>query len=160
MIRIVEAPVDPMEPPKFKHKRVPGGPGSPPVPEMHSPPRKLSSKDMADWKIPPAVSNWKNAKGYTIAIDKRVGMEGRSHLTMEINDNFAKLAEALQVAQETAAQSIAMRNKERESEARRQKEKREEELRRVAREARAGRTGMPEPGEEFVPESRYDREVG
>ena len=34
VIRMVEAPVDPMEPPKFKHKRVPRGPPSPPVPRQ------------------------------------------------------------------------------------------------------------------------------
>ena len=49
---MVEAPVDPMEPPKFKHKRVPRGPPSPPVPVMHSPPRKITAKDQQVWKIP------------------------------------------------------------------------------------------------------------
>ena len=63
VIRMVEAPVDPMEPPKFKHKRVPRGPPSPPAPVMHSPPRKLTVKDQQDWKIPPCISNWKNIKG-------------------------------------------------------------------------------------------------
>ena len=29
---------------------------------MHSPPRPLTVKDQQDWKIPPCVSNWKNAK--------------------------------------------------------------------------------------------------
>ena len=48
-------------PPKFKHKRVPRGPGTPPPPVHHSPPRKLTQKDQKDWKIPPCVSNWKNA---------------------------------------------------------------------------------------------------
>ena len=64
VIRMVEAPVDPMEPPKFKHKRVPRGPPSPPAPVMHSPPRKLTAKDQQDWKIPPCISNWKNIKGW------------------------------------------------------------------------------------------------
>ena len=45
VIRMVEAPSDPMEPPKFKHKRVPRGPPSPPAPVMHSPPRKITLKD-------------------------------------------------------------------------------------------------------------------
>ena len=34
---------------------------------------------MADWKIPPCVSNWKNAKGYTIPLDKRLAADGRGH---------------------------------------------------------------------------------
>lgn len=34
IIRVQAMPVDPMEPPAFKHKKLPGGPGSPPVPIM------------------------------------------------------------------------------------------------------------------------------
>ena len=66
LIRVVEAPIDPLDPPRFKHKKVPRGPPSPPPPVMHSPPKKLSQKDVADWKIPPCVSNWKNPKGLKI----------------------------------------------------------------------------------------------
>ena len=39
--------------------QVPRGPGSPPVPVMHSPPRSISAKEQVDWKIPPSISNWK-----------------------------------------------------------------------------------------------------
>jgi len=42
--------------------QVPRGPGSPPVPVMHSPPRAVSVKDQQDWKIPSCISNWKNPK--------------------------------------------------------------------------------------------------
>ena len=75
---MVEMPTDPLEPPKFKHKKVPAGPPSPPVPVMHSPPRKVTVKDQQAWKIPPCISNWKNAKGYTIPLDKRLAADGRS----------------------------------------------------------------------------------
>ena len=66
-----------MEPPKFRHKKVPRGAGSPPVPVMHSPPRAVSVKDQQDWKVPPCISNWKNPKGYTIPLDKRLAADGR-----------------------------------------------------------------------------------
>jgi SNW domain-containing protein 1 len=79
IIKMHEMPVDPLEPPKFKHKKAPRGPPSPPVPVMHSPPKKISQKDMQDWKIPPCVSNWKNARGYTIPLDKRLAADGRGH---------------------------------------------------------------------------------
>ena len=69
--------MDPLEPPKFRHKKVPRGAGSPPVPVMHSPPRSVSTKELQDWKIPPCISNWKNAKGYTIPLDKRLAADGR-----------------------------------------------------------------------------------
>ncbi|GAB4828387.1 hypothetical protein Ancab_035385 [Ancistrocladus abbreviatus] len=52
IIRMVEMPVDPLEPPKFKHKSVPKASGSPPVPVMHSPPRLVTVKDQQDWKNP------------------------------------------------------------------------------------------------------------
>ena len=73
---MVEAQIDPMEPPKHKHKKVPRGSGSPPVPVLHSPPRKLTVQDQQAWKIPPCVSNWKNARGYTIPLDKRLAADG------------------------------------------------------------------------------------
>ena len=71
-----QAPSDPLEPPKFRHKKVPRGPGSPPVPVMHSPPRSVDAKEQADWKIPPSISNWKNPKGYDPA-----GQEARRRRT-------------------------------------------------------------------------------
>ncbi|KAJ0763380.1 putative SKI-interacting protein, SKIP [Helianthus annuus] len=99
---MVEMPVDPLEPPKFKHKRVPKANGSPPVPVMHSPPRPVTVKDQQDWKIPPCISNWKNPKGYTIPLDKRLAADGRGLQEVQINDNFAKLSEALYVAEQQA----------------------------------------------------------
>ncbi|CAL5206310.1 unnamed protein product [Lathyrus oleraceus] len=103
VIRMVEMPVDPLEPPKFKHKRVPKASGSPPVPVMHSPPRPVTVKDQQDWKIPPCISNWKNPKGYTIPLDKRLAADGRGLQEVQINDNFAKLFEALYVSEQKAS---------------------------------------------------------
>ncbi|MED6184736.1 hypothetical protein PIB30_050409 [Stylosanthes scabra] len=45
VVRMFEMPVDPLEPPKFKHKRVPKASGSPPVPVMHSPPRPVTERE-------------------------------------------------------------------------------------------------------------------
>jgi len=77
IIKMYEAPVDPLEPPRHKHKKVPRGPGSPPAPVLHSPPRKITAQDQKEWTIPPCVSNWKNKKGYAIALDKRLAADGR-----------------------------------------------------------------------------------
>lgn len=41
VVELVEAQVDPMEPARHKHKKVPRGPPEDPVPVMHSPPRKV-----------------------------------------------------------------------------------------------------------------------
>jgi SNW domain-containing protein 1 len=77
IIKMQDMPIDPLEPPKFRHTKVPRGTGSPPVPVMHSPPRPVTAEDHANWKIPPCISNWKNAKGYTIPLDKRLAADGR-----------------------------------------------------------------------------------
>lgn len=142
IIRMVEMPVDPLEPPKFKHKRVPKASGSPPVPVMHSPPRPVTVKDQQDWKIPPCISNWKNPKGYTIPLDKRLAADGRGLQEVQINDNFAKLSEALYVAEQKAREAVAMRSKVQKELMLKEKERKEQELRALAQKARSERTGM------------------
>lgn len=154
IIRMVEMPVDPLEPPKFKHKRVPKASGSPPVPVMHSPPRPVTVKDQQDWKIPPCISNWKNPKGYTIPLDKRLAADGRGLQDVQINDNFAKLSEALYVAEQKAREAVAMRSKVQKEMMMKEKEKKEMELRELARKARSERTGTAAPAAANMPSER------
>jgi SNW domain-containing protein 1 len=142
VIKMVEAAVDPLEPPKFKHKKVPGGPPDAPVPVMHSPPRKVSVADQQAWKIPPCVSNWKNSRGYVIPLDKRVAADGRSMLEPTINDNFAKLSEALLIAERKARDEVETRAAIQKKLAMKQKEDKEAELRDLAARARLERTGV------------------
>ncbi|MQL71448.1 hypothetical protein Taro_003770 [Colocasia esculenta] len=154
IIRMVEMPVDPLEPPKFKHKRVPKASGSPPVPVMHSPPRPVTVKDQQDWKIPPCISNWKNPKGYTIPLDKRLAADGRGLQEVQINDNFAKLSEALYVAEQKAREAVAMRSKVQRELMMKEKERKEQELRALAQRARSERTGIaPAPAVAPAPSS-------
>ncbi|XP_031092350.1 SNW/SKI-interacting protein A-like [Ipomoea triloba] len=145
---MVEMPVDPLEPPKFKHKRVPKASGSPPVPVMHSPPCPVTVKDQQDWKISPCISNWKNPKGYTIPLDKRLAVDGRGLQEVQINDNFVKLSEALYVAEQKAREAVAMRSKVQKEMMMKEKEKKEMELRELARKARSERTGIAPPASE------------
>ncbi|KAF9605472.1 hypothetical protein IFM89_017491 [Coptis chinensis] len=145
IIRMVEMPVDPLEPPKFKHKRVPKASGSPPVPVMHSPPRPVTVKDQQDWKIPPCISNWKNPKGYTIPLDKRLAADGRGLQEVQINDNFAKLSESLYVAEQKAREAVAMRSKVQKEMFMKEKDRKEQELRALAQKARSERTGGSGP---------------
>ncbi|RLN09668.1 SNW/SKI-interacting protein [Panicum miliaceum] len=150
IIRMSEMAVDPLEPPKFKHKRVPRASGSPPVPVMHSPPRPVTVKDQQDWKIPPCISNWKNPKGYTIPLDKRLAADGRGLQEVQINDNFAKLSEALYVAEQKAREAVQMRSKVQRELMLKEKERKEQELRALAQKARMERTGGP-PAPSAVP---------
>jgi SNW domain-containing protein 1 len=147
VIRMVEAPVDPMEPPKFKHKRVPRGPPSPPVPVMHSPPRKITQKDQQDWKIPPCISNWKNLKGYTIPLDKRLAADGRGLQEVSISDNFAKLSESLYIAERNAREEVEKRAHIQKKLAAKDKERKEDELRELAQRAREERAVAPPPAQ-------------
>eukprot|EP01116_Phalansterium_solitarium_P000122 TRINITY_DN10081_c0_g1_i1.p1 TRINITY_DN10081_c0_g1~~TRINITY_DN10081_c0_g1_i1.p1 ORF type:complete len:575 (+),score=235.23 TRINITY_DN10081_c0_g1_i1:152-1876(+) len=139
IIRMSEMPTDPMEPPKFRHKKVPRGPPSPPVPVMHSPPRKVTIKDQQDWKIPPCISNWKNSKGYVIPLDKRLAADGRGLQEQHINDNFAKLSESLYIAERNAREEVSKRAEIDKRLKLKEKEKKEELLRKLAQEARMQR---------------------
>ncbi|KAJ3108475.1 mRNA splicing protein [Phlyctochytrium planicorne] len=142
IIRMMEAPVDPMEPPRFKHKKVPRGPPSPPVPVLHSPPRKVSAEEQKNWVIPPCISNWKNAKGYTIPLDKRLAADGRGIQDVQINDNFAKLGEALAIADRHAREEVKVRAEMQSKLAAKEKKEKEEKLRMLAQRARDERAGI------------------
>ncbi|KAI1287948.1 SNW domain-containing protein 1 [Halotydeus destructor] len=143
IIRMVEVQKDPLEPPKFKiNKKIPQAPPSPPPPIMHSPTRKVTVKEQQEWKIPPCISNWKNAKGYTIPLDKRLAADGRGLQQVHINENFAKLSEALHIADRKAREAVEMRGQMEKKIAQKEKEKKEENLRKLAQKARDERAGI------------------
>ena len=139
IFKIVQKQQDPMEPPKFKHKKIPRGPPSPPPPVMHSPPRKLTAEDQEAWKIPPPVSNWKNPKGYTVPLDKRLAADGRAMQDVTINDKFAQFAEALFTADRHAREEVKLRGQMQQKLAEKEKLSKEEHLREMARKAREER---------------------
>lgn len=159
VIRMVEVQQDPFEPPKFQRKKVPGGPPSPPVPVMHSPPRKVSQADQLAWKIPPCVSNWKNSKGYTRPLDKLLAADGRGLQDPTINDNFAKVSEALYIAERVAREEVERRASMEKLKATKMKEHKEEELRDMASRLRDERThGLQEDDDESEDEEEDIRD--
>ncbi|EMC93924.1 hypothetical protein BAUCODRAFT_214423 [Baudoinia panamericana UAMH 10762] len=139
IMKIVHRQQDPMEPPKHKIKKIPRGPPSPPPPVMHSPPRKLTAEDQEAWRIPPPVSNWKNPKGYTVPLDKRLAADGRGLQDVTINDKFAQLSEALHMAERHSREEVAQRQRMQQRLAEKEKEAKEENLRRLAQKAREER---------------------
>lgn len=148
VIRLVEAQVDPMEPPRFKiNKKIPRGPPSPPAPVLHSPTRRVTVKEQREWKIPPCISNWKNAKGYTVPLDKRLAADGRGLQQLHINENFAKLAEALYIADRKAREAVETRAQLEKKLAQKEKEQKEEHLRLLAQKARDERAGIKTGGD-------------
>lgn len=140
IMKIVERQQDPMEPPKFKHKKIPRGPPSPPPPVMHSPPRKLTAEDQEAWKIPPPISNWKNPKGYTVPLDKRLAADGRGLQDVTINDKFAQFAEALFTADRHAREEVKQRAAMQQKVAERERMEKEDQLRMLAQKAREERS--------------------
>ncbi|KAL8743480.1 MAG: hypothetical protein Q9190_004180 [Brigantiaea leucoxantha] len=142
VMKIVERQQDPMEPPKFKHKKIPRGPPSPPPPILHSPPRKLTAEDQEAWKIPPVTSQWKNPKGYTIPLDKRLAADGRGLQDVTINDNFAQFAEALFTADRHAREEVKQRAAMQQKLAEKERQEKEEQLRSLAQKAREDRARM------------------
>eukprot|EP00919_Chromeraceae_sp_WS-2016_P022055 GHVR01052405.1.p1 GENE.GHVR01052405.1~~GHVR01052405.1.p1 ORF type:complete len:497 (+),score=150.85 GHVR01052405.1:49-1539(+) len=139
VVRMVEKQVDILEPPKFKHKKMPRGGGSPPPTIQHSPPRKLTAQDQKDWKIPPCVSNWKNQKGYTVPLDKRLQADGRQLKDSVVNDKFASLAEDLYIAERKAREEIKLRGEMLKQQKAVEEQQREEELRTLAKQSKEER---------------------
>ncbi|KAH6654981.1 SKIP/SNW domain-containing protein [Truncatella angustata] len=139
IMKIIERQRDPMEPPKFKHKKIPRGPPSPPPPIMRSPPRKLTAQDQEDWKIPPPISNWKNPKGFTVPLDKRLAADGRGLQDVAINDKFAQVSEALYMADRHAREEVRQRAVMQQRLAEKEKSQKEENLRMLAQQARQDR---------------------
>lgn len=154
IMKIVQRQADPMEPPKHRIKKVPRGPPSPPPPVMHSPPRKLTAEDQEAWRIPPPVSNWKNPKGYTVPLDKRLAADGRGLQDVTINDKFAQFAEALHTADRYAREEVQQRQRMQQRLAEKEKEAQEEHLRLLAQKAREGKQADRMPRRESSARSR------
>lgn len=158
IIKMVDLPQDPLEPPKFKHTKVPGRPASPPAPILRSPPRKLTAQDQKDWAIPSTVSNWKNQKGFTISLDKRMAADGRGLEDVKVNDNFAKFSEVLNQNEKTMRDDIDKRREMQQRVAERQAQEQEEKLRELARRARQEReVGDESKGKEKEADGEDDR---
>ncbi|KPV72312.1 uncharacterized protein RHOBADRAFT_46766 [Rhodotorula graminis WP1] len=142
IIKMMDVVEDPLEPPRFKGKKIPRGPPSPPPPILRSPPRKVTAQEQKEWMIPPCVSNWKNNKGYTIPLDKRLAADGRGLQDVQINDRFAQFSEALYVADRHAREEVRQRALMQQKIASKEKEAKEENLRMMAQRAREERSGV------------------
>lgn len=168
IIQMVPAQVDPIMPPKHKHRKVPRGPAEDPVPVLHAPPRKLTKEERDKWNVPACISNWKNTRGYTIPLDKRLAADGRGLREHTINSNFATLSESLYVAERQARQEVRLRSQVQRKLSMQEKDRRENELRELANQARlersalssgkSGRTEVNEKGagEGHLQSSQYD----
>lgn len=143
VIQMVPAQIDPMMPPKHKHVKAPPGPAEDFVPVLHAPPEKLTKEEREAWNIPACISNWKNTRGYTIPLDKRLAADGRGlREDGTINSNFATLSESLYLAERQAREEVRLRSLVQKRQAESERERRERELRELAMKARMDRGGV------------------
>lgn len=136
LVKMVAMPVDPLQPPKFHHKRIPRPPPSPPAPRLHTPPRKVTAEEQRSWRIPPCISSWKNPKGYTVPLDKRLAADGKHLQEKALNPRLADLAEALYIAEGHNRREIEMRAAVERKVAVQERRKKDEQLRRLAEHVR------------------------
>jgi SNW domain-containing protein 1 len=144
IIQMVPALVDPLMPPKHKHIKAPRGPAEDVVPVLHAPSstRKLTKEEQDAWKVPACISNWKNQRGYTIPLDKRLAADGRGLVDAEINTtNFAAFSESLWTAERLARAEVQTRAKTQQALAQAAAQERDEALRNLAQQARRERGG-------------------
>ena len=136
IVKMREVQIDPLNPPQYKHKRVARGPPSPPATILRSPPKKLTIKDQQEWKVPPCISNWKNARGYTIPLQMRLSADGRTLKQYTINEKFGKFSDTIYIAEEQARREIEERNQVQQSISYKEFLRKEDVMRQRANEAR------------------------
>ncbi|KAK6203317.1 component of the spliceosome [Scheffersomyces amazonensis] len=142
IIQVRQYVEDPMLPPKFKLRKNRHKTPSPPPPilknvnELES---KLTKEDREKWKIPAAISNWKNNQGFTISLDKRIlaanggSVPGESQLETNLNiEKFGNLSTALEDADRKAREEIRVKNEAAKLQAIKDKQEKELQLKRLA----------------------------
>ncbi|VEU21422.1 DEKNAAC102750 [Brettanomyces naardenensis] len=161
VIKIVDRQQDPTLPPAFKIRKTPQGPNEEaPVPILHEESTaKLTKEEQKKWSIPPAISNWKNTKGFTISIDKRLASMAEDKSRFDVSDRFGALSEALDKANNEAKEELKMRARLKQKLEKQKLLESQKKLGRIAREARsASKWGTEEEGEGRIEDSVTKRE--
>lgn len=135
-ISITTKQVDPLEPSKFKHRRIQKESNEAPVTILRSPQKKVSAEEMRSLKIPPCLSNYSNQKGYTIPLHMRVMGDMRKNNELIVNENFNKLSDVLGLIEKESKRELEERAKAKDALRILNNIKQEQELIRAAEEAR------------------------
>lgn len=149
IFKIVEQAIDPLQPNTIKATKVVAPEEEEAVAPIYhrtdnSDTTKILSKEERDrWNIPAAISSWKNPKGYTIALEKRLAMDARYNpdnlKPHEVSDGFSKLSAALENADRKARKEIKLRAEAKRQLAEEETRKKEEKLLSLAQKAREDR---------------------
>ncbi|AAS52281.1 ADR361Wp [Eremothecium gossypii ATCC 10895] len=144
IIKIVDHVADPLQPSQIKRKKVVAPPTDEPVaPILHSATEKLTKEQREQWRIPSAVSNWKNPNGYAIDLEKRIAIDGRYNregtAIPAVNEKLLELTNALEEAESKAREEVRNRAEARKQEAEQQVRLKEDKLRELAQRSREER---------------------
>lgn len=168
-LKVVEHAKDPLQPNAQRAKKVVAPPVDDPLtPIFHKTDstektKKLSKEERDMWKIPPAISSWKNPNGYTVGIDKRLAMDGRYSKDQmrahEINDGFVQLSTALENADRKARQELKLKAEAKRQIAEEENKEKEEKLRLLAQKAKEERSRHRNKRNHRAIEDRNDHEA-
>lgn len=92
-------------------------------------------------------------------LDKRLAADGRGLQQLHINENFAKLAEALYIADRKAREAVETRAQLERKLAQKEKELKEEHLRQLAQKARDERAGIKTANAATNNDEEKEREI-
>lgn len=148
-LKIVQHAQDPLQPSQVKAGKVVAPPVEEPLaPILHKTDSagaasKVTREEREKWNIPAAISSWKNPKGYTISLEKRLEMDARFSKenagSQKVNEGFAKLSDALDVADREARREMRIRAENKRRLADEEMQEKEQKLRLLAQKAREER---------------------
>lgn len=135
---------DPMLPPKFKLRKNRHKAPEAPTPILKDTKETtLTKEEREKWKIPAAISNWKNNQGFTIALDKRVLANGQPTINDVNIEKFGDLSSALESAEKTSRIELQERQEALKEQAEKEKKEKAAQLQELSSLARSHRRDRP-----------------
>jgi len=95
----------------------------------------VTAEEQKAWRVPPCISSWKNPKGYTVPLDKRLAADGKHLQEKALNSRIADFAEALYVAEQHKREEVQLRARVEARVAEQERRRADEKLREIAEEA-------------------------
>ena len=143
LVSISSVPKDPLEPSKFKHRKMQiDANEDEKVPILSSPTKKLTTEELKNFQIPPCISNWKNKHSYTIPLHMRMLADLRGNRNTKINENFTEFNDVLNLTEKEMIKNMEERNKVKDTMKMVETIRKEQELLKTAEEAKKLRLMM------------------
>lgn len=159
-VKVIEHKKDPLQPVTHRKRKVVVPSEEIQAPILHKsddPSIKPTKEELDKWRIPSAISNWKNPNGFAISLDNRVAIESikTDCPDNDKKDNFLLLSEALDEAEREARQRINIKQEAYKELEKEETLKKEQRLRHLAERARQDR----ENRRQYENEDHYVREM-